>query len=308
MNIHQPFAVPPPLATATLTMKDGAVIRLRRYGKAGATRLVLSHGNGLAINAYAPFWLPLTANYDVVVFDMRNHGENPLHEEQAHNWESFYSDMEEIFQGIANQFGPATTVGAFHSLSSVAALGYALRQRKSWDALCLFDPPLMPPKGHPLEAVEIVDAKKLSDRALRRIAVYDSPDQLASQFRRRGSFARWVPEGADLFARHTLRPMPDGRWTLCCPPAFEARVFLENKDATLFERLPQVPMPLMIIAGDPASPYASPAAGTAKAAHDELGIDYAMAPGTTHFLQIEEPQVCRDLLIDFLRRHNLDKR
>ncbi len=67
-------------------------------------------------------------------------------------------------------------------------------------------------------------------------------------------------------------------------------------------------MPLMIIAGDPDSPYASPAAATAKSAHDDLGIDYAMVPGTTHFLQIEEPQVCRDLLIDFLKRHGLDSR
>jgi len=308
MNLHQPFTVPPPLAVATLTMKDGAQIRLRRYGKAGATRLVLSHGNGLAINAYAPFWLPLTQSYDVVVFDMRNHGENPLHEETAHTWESFYSDMEEIFHGIAAQFGPATTIGAFHSLSSIAALVQTQRKGKRWDALCVFDPPMMPPKGHPLHAVEDADMDKLSARALRRTAVYDSPDLLASQFRRRESFARWVPEGADLFARHTLRQMPDGRWTLSCPPAYEARVFKENKDETLFERLPKISVPLMIIAGDPASPYASPAAATAKAARDELRIDVVFVPGTTHFLQIEEPQVCRDLLVDFLRRHGLDSR
>jgi pimeloyl-ACP methyl ester carboxylesterase len=115
-----------------------------------------------------------------------------------------------------------------------------------------------------------------------------------------------VPEGADLLARHTLRQLPDGRWTLCCPPAYEARVFRENKDESLFRRLREVPVPLMIVAGDPDSPYAAPASATAKAAHDELGIDYACVPGTTHFLQIEEPQTCRDLLIDFLKRHSLN--
>ena len=88
---------------------------------------MLSHGNGLAINAYAPFWLPLAERYDIVVFDMRNHGENPLHEQTAHNWETFYSDIEAIFQGITVQFGPATTIGAFHSLSSLAALSHAQR-------------------------------------------------------------------------------------------------------------------------------------------------------------------------------------
>jgi pimeloyl-ACP methyl ester carboxylesterase len=308
MTLHQPFTVPPPIAAANLVMKDGAVIRLRRYGKPGATRLVLSHGNGLAINAYAPFWLPLAQDYDIVVFDMRNHGENPLHDEAAHNWDSFYSDMEEIFQGIRANFGEARTVGAFHSLSAVAALAHTLREGKRWDALCVFDPPMMPPAGHPLHAVEGTDMENHSARALRRVGFYDSPDQLAAQFRRRESFARWVPEGADLLARHTLRQLPDGRWTLCCPPAYEARTFRENRDESLFRRLREVPVPLMIIGGDPASPYAAPAAATAKAAHDELGIDYASVPGTTHFLQIEEPQACRDLLIDFLRRHHLDSR
>ncbi len=308
MNLHQPFMVPPPAAAADLVMQDGAVIRLRRYGKAGATRIVLSHGNGLAINAYMPFWLPLADDYDIVVFDMRSHGENPLHDEPAHSWESFYSDMEEIFHGIRTHFGEATTVGAFHSLSSIAALGHTLRKGKRWDALCVFDPPMMPPKGHPLHDIEDVDMERHSARALRRIAHYDSPDELAAQFRRRESFARWVPEGADLLARHTLRQLPDGRWTLCCPPPYEARVFRENKDETLFHRLPEVPVPLMIIAGDPNSTYASPAAATAKSAHEVLGIDYVMVPNTTHFLQIEEPQICRDLLIDFMKRHGLDSR
>jgi pimeloyl-ACP methyl ester carboxylesterase len=70
----------------------------------------------------------------------------------------------------------------------------------------------------------------------------------------------------------------------------------------------EIGVPLRIIAGDPDSPYASPAAAVAKAAHDEYGVDVAMVPGTTHFLQFEEPQACRDLLIDFLRRHGLESR
>jgi pimeloyl-ACP methyl ester carboxylesterase len=306
MNIQQSFMVPPPLATVDLAMQDGAVIRLRRYGRPGATRLALSHGNGLAINAYAPFWLPLARDYDLVVFDMRNHGENPLHDPKAHNYKFFCSDIGEIYEGIRSHFGPARCVGVFHSLSSIAAMLHTLKQGKCWDALCVFDPPIMPPVGHPLHEVEHVSMEKLAQRALRRHTVYDSPEQLATLFRRQASFARWVPEGPDLLARYTLRPMPDGRWTLCCPPECEAVGFRDNADPTLYPRLGDYPVPLRIIAGDPASPFASPAAAAAKAAHDELGVDYAMVPRTTHFLQIEEPQVCRDLLIDFLKRHGLD--
>ena len=305
MTIHQAFTVPPPAAAVDLVMKDGAVIRLRRYGTPGRTRIVLSHGNGLAINAYAPFWLPLADTCDVVVFDMRNHGENPLHDVEAHRWEAFYSDFEEIFQGLREHFGEAPTVGAFHSLSSIAAMQHVLRYGKRWDALCLFDPPIMSPEGHLLHAIELSDMDRHAERALRRQDVFDTPDQLAIQFRRRASFSRWLPEAADLLARHTLRPTADGRWRLSCPPALEARIFRTNTDATLFGRIPQIEAPLLIVGGDPASPYASPAAHTARALQDELGVDYAMVPDTTHFLQLEEPQVCRDLLTAFMARHGL---
>jgi pimeloyl-ACP methyl ester carboxylesterase len=305
MTIHQPFGALQPWARTDLTMKDGATIRLRRYGKPGATRIVLSHGNGLAINAYAPFWLPLADSYDLVVFDMRNHGENPLHTQEGHVWENFFSDIEEIFQGIRKHFGEARTVAAVHSLSSISTLEHALRNPGRWDAVCLFDPPMAPPPGHSLMAMQATDSHKLSSRAARRVAVFDSPEQLAVQYRR-PAFGRWLPEAADLLARHTLRRMPDGRWTLCCPPAFESFVFGSVKDPTLFNRMRDIDVPLRIIAGDPDSPHASPAAAVAKAAHDELGIDVAMVPRTTHFLQFEEPQACRDLLIEFLRKHGLD--
>jgi len=306
MTLHQTFTVPPPSEAADLVAKDGAIIRLRRYGCASRTRIVLSHGNGLAINAYAPFWLPLAETYDVVVFDMRNHGENPLHHLSGHNWENFFEDIEVVFQGLNTHFGAARTVAAVHSLASVATLGHALRHPGRWDAICLFDPPIMPPAGHPLHEVQHADMENLASRALRRQEIYDAPDQLAAQFRRRASFGRWVPEGADLLARHTLRRIADGRWTLCCPPAFEAEVFRNNVDPTLFPRLGEVKAPLRIVAGDPDSPHASPAAWIAKSAHEMYGIDYAMVPDTTHFLQIEEPRACRDLLIEFMTRHGLN--
>ncbi|MGD9924318.1 MAG: alpha/beta fold hydrolase [Pseudorhodoplanes sp.] len=305
MNLHQTIAVPPPSARADLTMKDGAVIRLRRYGKAGSTRLVLGHGNGLAINAYAPFWLPLADRYDLVVFDMRNHGENPLHTREGHVWENFFSDIEEVFQGIREHFGPARTVAVMHSLSSMATLEHAWRNRGRWDAICVFDPPMAPPADHPLQVQHGPDSQKLSARAARRQAVFDTPDDLAAQYRR-PAFGHWRPEQADLLARATVRRIPDGRWELSCPPAFEAFVFGSTKDPTLFHRMTEIGVPLRIIAGDPASPYASPAASVAQAARQMLGVDVVMVPGTTHFLQFEEPQACRDLLIDFLRQHGLD--
>ena len=49
-------------------------------------RLVLSHGNGLAIDGYLPFWGPLCERYDVILFDFRHHGRNPSNPAWAHDW------------------------------------------------------------------------------------------------------------------------------------------------------------------------------------------------------------------------------
>ena len=98
------LVVPTPDAIVELRMSDGAPIRLRRYGS-GPVRLLLSHGNGLAINAYTPFWEPLIDDFELVVFDIRNHGENPLHDPRQHNWPRITQDIGEIFAGTQRQFG-----------------------------------------------------------------------------------------------------------------------------------------------------------------------------------------------------------
>jgi pimeloyl-ACP methyl ester carboxylesterase len=65
-----------PVETVDISMDDGAVIRVRRHSR-GKQRLLFSHGNGFAINAYYPLWRLFLDNYEVVVFDVRNHGQNP---------------------------------------------------------------------------------------------------------------------------------------------------------------------------------------------------------------------------------------
>ena len=126
--------VPTPNETFDLTMADGAPIRIRRHGNPRGPRLVLCHGNGFAIDAYVPFWSLLADRFDLVLYDQRNHGQNPRHKPEAHDVPRFVSDMEEIFHAIRNRLGPAPTVGVFHSISGVTSIWHALQYGKRWDA------------------------------------------------------------------------------------------------------------------------------------------------------------------------------
>ena len=291
-----PTRVPPPSDVAPVTMSDGATILLRRYSNPGRPRLALSHGNGLAIDAYAPFWVPLAADFELVVFDLRNHGRNALHDASAHTWPRIARDMGEILAGIDAAYGAQPTFGVFHSLSAVAALMAASAHNARYAGLVLFDPPLYPPEGHRLQRVELSDMNSLAARTRRRRDQFDAPEQLAAQFARAPAFANFVPGAYELLAEATLRPDPAGGLTLACPKELEARIFESNVYGVLWERLPSIPCPLAFVGADPEHPFATPPSAITAAVGAELVFPYRCIPGTTHFLQIEQPEACRAAL------------
>ena len=132
-------------------MADGARIAVRRHGDPDArVRVFASNGNGFAIDGYLPFWRLLCPRYDVVVFDMRNHGRNPPSATPNHDYDHMARDMGEIHSGVSGRFGTKPSVGAFHSMSGRAAMKDAVETAWRWDALVLFDPPDIPPEGHEL--------------------------------------------------------------------------------------------------------------------------------------------------------------
>lgn len=285
-------------------MADGAIVRLRRHGNPAGPRLALSHGNGLAIDAYWPFWRHLTGDYDLIVFDQRNHGANPLHgDPDAHTWPRIVADNEEIRAGIDAAFGARPVAGCFHSLASVAALKATLERGPLWQALCLYDPPVFPRPGHPLEDYERRHMDEMAALARRRPERYPSPEAFADVLQKRPGFARWAPGAHRLFAEATLRADPArGDWALACPRDHEAHIFATNTDPTIWPRAREIGVPLRLIGADVDLPgQQAPALLTAAMAADQ-GLDYVMIRDTTHFLQIEAPAAVRDATVAFLDR------
>lgn len=301
--------VPRPNRVLDLTMDDGAIIRVRRHGKQDGPRLVLSHGNGLAIDGYLPFWGLLRERYDLVLFDFRNHGENPAHSEAGHDAAHFISDMDRVLAQTAREFGVKPVAGIFHSLSALAAIGHALEHPKSWRALVLFDPPLYPREGHPLGSLQRTDKDLRAARARRRTESYPSPHDFARQLASNRAFKLWRPEAYELMARATLRhDARSGEWKLACPRELEARIFEENRQPSLGTRLPEVKAPLKLIGADPDLEGAGPPAKIVRAIAEEASIEYEAIAGTTHFLQIEKPEECVRAMESFLARHAMAAR
>lgn len=289
-------------------MRDGAIVRLRRHGNPSGPRVALSHGNGLAMTAYYPFWRLLLADYDVVLFDVRNHGVNPLHGAEHHNWDNFRDDFEQVYQGIQTHFGAAPTAGIFHSLSSIASLDQTLTYGTRWSPLVVIDPPIFPPEGHPLVDMEERNMREMCTLARRRPQRYASYQAFADQLASRPAFARWVPGAHLLFAQATLRPDPapgrgeDG-FILCCPREMEADIFVTNVDPTLWPRAGEIAAPIKVIGADPSLEFQHSPSILCRAFAEDRGLDYTMIEDTTHFLQIERPEAACEAVTAFLARH-----
>src|SRR5258708_4498879 len=297
---HPEIALPEPLRTAEASMDDGAIIRVRQHGNPAGPRLALSHGNGLAIDGYYPFWSLLRDRYELILFDFRNHGQNPTHTFEHHNWPRFTLDMEQVFATIQEHFGKKQTVGVFHSLSAVTATMQTQRFGVRWDPLVLFDPPYYPPERHRLNLLQYENEEEIAMRAARRTPAYADPMELAASFRRwlRG----WAPDAYDLMARATLRHDPaTNQWLLACPREFEAHVFRSNRDTSTWTGLATMLVAVKLICGDPDAEEASPPARLGQAIAAESGVLYEAIPGTSHFLQIERPRECIAAMESFLR-------
>jgi pimeloyl-ACP methyl ester carboxylesterase len=292
--------VPAPLRVIELSMDDGAIIRIRQHGNPAGPRLALSHGNGLATDGYLPFWGRLQNRYELIVFDFRNHGQNPLHNFRHHNWQQFILDFERIFQAVQQSFGAKRTAGIFHSLSAVTSVMQTQRIGRRWDPLVLFDPPFYPPDGHPIRELQRGNEDDIAARAERRMPHYNDPMDLGRQFQRR--FPRWLPEAYELMARATLRrDASTEKWVLACPREYEAHIFRGNRETTTWQRMRNMPVPVKLICADPND--GGPPALIGRALAEEAAVEYEAIAETTHFLQIERPQECVRAMEDFLVKH-----
>jgi pimeloyl-ACP methyl ester carboxylesterase len=293
--------VPAPHESFALTMGDGAVVRARLYARPGAVRLFVANGNGFATDGYLPFWGPLLERFELVVFDVRNHGQSPpaASGRDGHTYAQMTLDLERVVRSVTAAAGPRRSVGVFHSMSARTAMKHALEIGFPWAALVLFDPPNVPPPGHRCHAPMSVFEHRLAEWALRRPDRFADPSELARQYRGTRAHATWVEGTHELMARAVLRQDGDG-WVLACPRELEASIYLQAMTLNLWPPADAYGGPVKLIGADPEASGAPASALANRALAEDLGYLYEAIPGTGHLLQIQRPEACRRAMLTFL--------
>jgi pimeloyl-ACP methyl ester carboxylesterase len=297
------FLVPAPSETFDIDLEDGAKIRMRRHGNPAGVRLMVTHGNGFAADAYLPFWQLFMPNYDLLVFDFRNHGSNVPAEPPNHTYGQLARDLERVIAGVNARLGAKTTVGIFHSMSGRSAMKHAIEIGWRWDALVLFDPPNVPPIDHPRYPAMEAFEKRLTEWALARRRRFASVDELRDEYLQSRATRNWVAGAHALMARAVLQQSPDGNgYALTCAPENEAAIYAEALSLNLWPRAAEFGGPVKLIGADPEMKGGPPTGPTNQALGMEGGYDYGFVPGTGHLLQIEKPAECAQLVEDFLAK------
>ena len=107
-------------------------------------------------------------------------------------------------------------------------------------------------------------------------------------------------------ARSVLRKIA-GRhgYELVCAPENEAAIYAEALTLDLWPKASEFGGPVKLVGCDP-NFKGAPATGPANQALGiEGGYDYSFVEGTGHLLQIEKPDECIRLTLEFLGKHGL---
>lgn len=289
------WKVPEPNSVQSVPMEDGTRTTLRRHGNPSGPRLVMSHGNGLAIDLYLPFWSILARDFDLIIYDLRNHGWNNVGHIGYHNIPAFIKDHDQILEAIDSVFGRKPKIGIFHSLSGLVSLLSPTRG-SGFAARILLDPPLCTP-GRSYEEFDIA-ASQTAAMARRRTNRFNSYDQFADLLGFAPAFAQVVPGVLDLMARTTLRKESAGdMYTLRCPREYEARIVDYASSYSVLVDFNDLACPTKVLGADPLVPYSY--LPTLDLSHI-MSVDYDFLPDATHFLPLERPEECAALAREFI--------
>lgn len=304
MTQHQGPSRPAEIFTATMT--DGVEIQCRRFGVAKGPCLVITHGNGFAIDGYRVFWEPLLDRFEVVLFDMRNHGRNTPSGSDGHHYLQLASDIGSVNRAVKSLLRPGQAmIGVFHSMSARAAMKHAIEGGWRWDAMVLFDPPNMPPRSHRLYEAMRTFELKLIDWSCNRPDRFASVEEVIQGFRESRTARRWLPQAVGDMGRAVVRPDGAGRWELSCRRELEAAIYLGALTLDLWPHASAYGGPVKLIGADPAFKGNPPTGAANQALAVENGYTYESIPSGGHLLQIERPAECRQSMLSFLAQHGI---
>jgi pimeloyl-ACP methyl ester carboxylesterase len=253
--------------------------------------LVLAHATGFLARLWEPVAERLGSRA-IYAPDTRGHGDSdkPPPSGDTYHWSHFVEDLRAFLDAL----GLKGAHFAGHSAGGSAGLYLAAHEPQYFSRLVLIEPIVMP-------GGLVVDESRRNDMAegaRRRRAVFASREEMFEQYRTRSLFDRWPDGVLRLYCEHGTFVREDGSVQLKCPGDVEGEVFANSGSLNIWDVLPDVTAPALVLRGEHAEAFTAMAAeAVAKRLPNARLVDI---PGAGHLAPMERPDAVADLIREFL--------
>lgn len=236
---------------------DGVSVAVHELSTgATAPPLLISHATGFCGHAYAPIASALGDRFRSLAMDHRGHGATlppaGWAAGEGVDWRLFGDDTLAVARAID---APGRLVGFGHSMGGSSLLMAAHRDPSQFSRLVLFEPIARPPADQPVDA----SSWPIVVGARRRKRHFASFQEAFENFQRKPPLSHMTAEALRGYVEHGLRPDRNGGVELCCPPELEAAIFVLGPLNGVWDLLPQIDVPVLVVTGafEPDQPSAA---------------------------------------------------
>lgn len=280
----------------------GARLTYFEWGQVGDPQVLLIHATGF----HARCWDAVVAamptgpgkGYHIYAVDMRGHGRS---ERLApYVWESFGHDVGELVEHLelSDAIGVGHSMGA-HCLTQVCA-----QYPGAFKRLLLIDPVIFDPEMYTGERYPGLESAADHPVSKRRDS-WTGWEEMYERFKDRGSFGLWKDEVLRDYCRYGVLPKPDGNgFELACPPLVESSIYLGNRGTNVYELIPLVQIPVVILRAKGRDPGEHELMDfTVSPTWEKLAEQFAQGrdvylPHLTHFIPMQDPELVARFIVD----------
>jgi pimeloyl-ACP methyl ester carboxylesterase len=274
---------------------------------------VLVHGSGLCASTWTPIAEALATRFRVVALDLRGHGDSDK-PDGRYTWPEVAGDLPGFIEAL--RLNDILLVG--HSRGGgVAALGGAQRPDRIW-RMVLMEPTIhlgqlssskesigdrsIPSRslaGAPGVNGHVPPSARLAEQTRRRRVVWPSHEAVYAAWSRTERLKDWTPDALWAYVKGGTRIREDGQVEIKCPPEVEAQFYESGTPHHLFDHLPRITWPVLLLTTD--NPRRQPEAAPGYMALKRSSRDFrhVIIPGASHFFPQERPEEVSRAILGF---------
>jgi pimeloyl-ACP methyl ester carboxylesterase len=260
---------------------------------------VLVHGSGLCASTWTPIADALATRFRVLAVDLRGHGDSDK-PDGHYTWPEVVGDLPGFIDAL--RLEDILLVG--HSRGGgVAAFAGAQRPDRIW-RMALMEPTIHMGQHRPAAAsngVAPANAHPLAALTRRRRVRWPSHDAVYASWSRSERLKHWDVDVLWAYVKGGTRVREDGEVEIKCPPAVEAQFYENHTPGRLFDTLPNITWPVLLLTTD--NPRRQPEAtpGYMALKHSSCDFRHHVIAGASHFFPQERPAEVARAILDFVR-------